>query len=193
MNYLAHCYLSCSNEDLLLGNVMTDFMRKKEEANYSDKVLQGILLHRSIDAFTDSHPASLELRSMLRKRHDKYASVVVDLIWDRMLCLKWSQYSGESLQSFVKPIYTLLLNRQKELPEKFALRIENMVAGDFLLAYSTEERMLSALKWMDKRVKFPSNFQGAILDLKENEIRITELFSLFFPELIAKVDAICDC
>jgi len=193
MNYLAHCYLSCSDEDLLIGNVMTDFMRKKEEVNYSGRVLEGIYLHRAIDEFTDHHPASLELRRILRKRHDKYAPVVVDLIWDRMLCLEWSKYSGSKLSDFVKPIYEVLLKRKAELPIKFRSKVENMINSNFLLAYSTEESMLSSLRWMDNRVKFPSMFQEAVLDIKENEQRILNLFNVFFPDLIAKVDAICNC
>jgi len=60
MNYLAHCYLSGKNEDLLLGNFMTDFLQKKEERNYKDIVLLGIQLHRAIDTFTDQHPATLD-------------------------------------------------------------------------------------------------------------------------------------
>lgn len=193
MNYLAHCYLSCSDEDLMIGNLITDFMRKSEENNYTGQVLAGIQLHRSIDSFTDKHPASLRLRHLLRKRHDKYASVVVDLIWDRLLCMNWSHYSGSSLSDFVKPIYQIIINRREELPKKFESRLNGMIDSDFLLAYSTEESMLSALKWMDNRVKFPSNFVGAVQDLKENKEEIEQLFKTFFPDVIAHVDSICNC
>jgi len=193
MNFLAHCYLSCSDEDLLMGNLITDFMRKSEEQNYKGQVLAGIQLHRSIDSFTDKHPASLELRKMLRKRHDKYASVVVDLIWDRLLCLKWTNYSGSTLKEFVKPVYKTLVDRRKELPAKFEKKLDGMIKSDFLLAYSSESRMKNALEWMDNRVKFPSNFVGAVHDLKENEAKIDELFKVFFPDVIAHVDAICNC
>lgn len=193
MNYLAHCYLSCSDEDLMIGNIITDFMRKREESNYSGQVLVGIQLHRSIDSFTDKHPASLRLREILRKRHDKYAPVVVDLIWDRMLCLNWSHYSGSDLKKFVQPIYKTLLQRRGELPQKFETKLDGMIKSDFLLAYSSKESMRKALHWMDDRVKFPSNFVGAIDDLEENQSEISELFKSFFPDVIAHVDTVCDC
>lgn len=193
MNYLAHCYLSCSDEDLMLGNVITDFMRKKEEKNYSGRVLEGIQLHRKIDAYTDKHKASLSLRALLRPRHGKYASVVVDLIWDHMLCQHWSDYSGTELSAFVVPIYEILLKRKSELPASLITKIDAMVTSDFLLSYSSYEKMRSSLQWMDRRVNFPSDFEGAILDVQEHYDYIEELFSQFFPDLIAYVDTYCNC
>lgn len=193
MNYLAHCYLSCSDEDLLIGNISTDFMRKSEESQYNGQVLKGIQLHREIDSFTDKHPDSLALRKILRKRHDKYASVVVDLVWDYFLCINWSKYSGKTIVDFISPIYAVLQSRRNELPKKFEKRIDSMVKADFLMAYSDQERMRKSLEWMDNRVKFPSNFVGAIDDVNENYSEIDDRFNTFFPELISHVDAICEC
>lgn len=184
MNYLAHCYLSGKDEDLLIGNFMTDFLRKKEEANYKGRVLEGIQLHRAIDTFTDQHPASLELRASLRNRHGKYASVVVDLIWDYFLSKNWSLYSDESLAAFNKRMYEILLRRQAELPAKLQRRIEGMVKGDFLMAYANKTNMQRSLEWMDRRVNFPSSFGDAVLDLEENVHYYEQLFSRFFPELV---------
>jgi len=193
MNYLAHCYLSCSDEDLMLGNIITDFMRKKEEKNYSGRVLEGIQLHRKIDSYTDKHEASLLLRTLLRPRHGKYASVVVDLVWDYMLCSHWSDYSGSELHAFATPIYEILLSRKSELPTAFSNKVDAMIENDFLLSYQSVDSMRSSLRWMDRRVNFPSDFEGAILDVEENHTYITELFKQFFPDLIAYVDAYCEC
>lgn len=193
MNYLAHCYLSCTNEDVLLGNFITDFMTKKEENIYTDDVLEGIRLHRKIDQFTDEHEASIELRSLLRRNHKKYAPVVVDLIWDRALSKNWSHYSGADLKDFSKDVYTILLNRRQELPAKLDKRIDEMIDSDFLGAYSDNKRMLKSLEWMDRRVSFPSNFTEALTDYLENENLINDLFSRFFPEAIAYVEQECLC
>lgn len=193
MNYLAHCYLSCSEEDILIGNIITDFMSKKEESNYSDKVLEGIHLHRQIDTYTDKHPASLELKGLLRKRHGKYASVVVDLVWDHFLCLNWDHFSGSPISDFCQEIYPILLKRKSELPPKFSNKIESMVANNFLMSYATDRGMLKSLQWMDNRVNFKSNFVGAISDVEENREVIQGLFMAFFPDLIAFVEGECGC
>ena len=193
MNYLAHCYLSCSEEDILIGNFMTDFLKKKEESNYTGRVLDGIQLHRSIDTFTDKHPASLELRALLRKRHGKYASVVVDLIWDYYLSTNWDKFSAKPLPDFNQNIYEILTKRKDELPEKLNQKIDKMINNDFLMAYASETNMLHSLQWMDKRVNFKSAFHEAIIDVKENKDLFQKLFMEFFPELISHSETHCQC
>ena len=172
---------------------MTDFLRKDEIDNYTGDVQEGIQLHRVIDNYTDEHPASLELRAMLRPRHGKYAPVVVDLIWDYYLSVNWKDYAGSSLEDFAHTIYDILLDRRLELPSKLNMRLDEMIANDFLRSYSSKVRMLSSLRWMDRRAKFNSNFESAVLDVEENEEKIQELFTSFFPEMIRHVEQSCSC
>ena len=56
MNFLAHIYLSGDNDLLKIGNFMADSIRGNSYENYPDEIKKGILLHRSIDSFTDMHP-----------------------------------------------------------------------------------------------------------------------------------------
>lgn len=172
---------------------MTDFIRKKEADTYTGRIKDGIALHRQIDTFTDQHPASLELRALLRKRHGKYASVVVDLVWDHFLSLNWSHYSGSPLPSFNKGIYEILQSRKADLPDVLKRKIDKMIGSDFLMAYANEENMRRSLIWMDERVKYSSSFEEAILDIHEHKDRIDELFMGFFPELIAHAESFCSC
>ncbi len=193
MNFLAHCYLSCSNEDMLIGNIITDFTNKRQADAYTGEIQKGIELHRKIDNYTDKHSASLELRSLLRKRHGKYASVVVDLVWDYFLCQNWSLYSGATLRDFADSIYPIVLKNKDSLPNNLKGRINNMISDDFLLAYKNKDRMLRSLQWMDNRVKYPSNFVGAINDIEENEDLTQTLFITFFQDLVNYVEIECGC
>lgn len=193
MNFLAHCYLSCSDEDILIGNFITDFISKKVADSYNGGILKGITLHRHIDEYTDQHSASLALRKILRKRHGKYAPVVVDLVWDHFLSINWKQYSGSTLSSFNQGIYEILLRRRKDLPEKLSNDIEEMIDDDFLMAYATHDRMKKSLEWMDNRVKFESAFYETPLDINENYKEIDSLFRQFFPDLIAYSEKVCPC
>jgi len=172
---------------------MTDFLKKKEEAHYSGRVLDGINLHRQIDSFTDKHPASLQLRALLRPRHGKYASVVVDLIWDYYLSTNWKDYSGASLTNFNKEMYAILSKRKNEFPEKLKAKIDKMIENNFLMAYANKENMAVSLQWMDGRVKFKSAFSEALLDIEENDEIISQLFKSFFPDLIAHSETFCNC
>ncbi|WP_438810958.1 ACP phosphodiesterase, partial [Serratia marcescens] len=53
MNYLAHAYFSFEDPDILLGNMISDYIKGKKQYTYPLKVQAGIRLHRQIDSFTD--------------------------------------------------------------------------------------------------------------------------------------------
>ena len=83
MNYLAHLFLSCQDEDLVIGNFIADSIRNKEVATFSPAIQQGISLHRKIDAYTDSHPIVRLSTRRLHPHHHKYAPVVIDIFFDK--------------------------------------------------------------------------------------------------------------
>ncbi len=175
----------------MLGNFMTDFLSLKEERGYTGMIKQGILLHKEIDEFTDKHTCSLELRRMLRPRHGKYASVVVDLIWDHCLCQTWDEHGNGPLQEFCRIKYKEILDRKDDLPLRLKNKIDAMVSSDFLMSYSDIERMRKSLIWMDQRVRFRSDFEGAVIDFQDNKEQILVWFRDFFPDLIASVNQFC--
>lgn len=193
MNYLAHCLLSCSEDDILIGNFMTDFLKKSEVDDYEGRIKDGIELHRAIDTFTDAHPITLKLRADLRPRHGKYASVVVDLIWDFYLSKNWSQYSEDDFERFRKDTYRVLLNKKEVLPSKLKSKIDAMIDNDFLIAYASKENMRHSLAWMDRRVNFKSAFHSAILDVEEKGEQYEEWFHRFMPDLIEHSKLFCSC
>ena len=71
MNYLAHLYFGRKSDASLVGNLMGDFAKGTEKAlreKYPDAVVEGILMHRKIDAFTDEHRLFKESRILLSSR-----------------------------------------------------------------------------------------------------------------------------
>jgi acyl carrier protein phosphodiesterase len=64
MNYLAHAYLSFGHAQILLGNMIGDFVKGTEAQMdiYPKAVKQGLILHRKIDSFTDQHAAIREAK-----------------------------------------------------------------------------------------------------------------------------------
>ena len=124
MNFLAHIYLSCDNEDLLIGNFIADFIRNKEVPNFSPEVQKGIILHRQIDTFTDEHPLVKKGTHRLQNKHHKYAPVIVDVWYDYLLANNWDRYSGESLDDFCEGVYRILEKRMDDLPAKLQKRLQ---------------------------------------------------------------------
>jgi len=177
----------------MIGNFITDFINGSQVGDYKGQILKGIELHRIIDSFTDNHIVSKELRKILRKRHKKYASVAVDLVWDFYLCKNWSHFSQLSLNAFAKEKYEIMIKFHDVLPLNLKNKISLMINDDFLLAYNGTRRAERSLKWMDNRARFPSNFINLIHDLKENEELFDQMFMQFFPDLISEVDDHCSC
>ena len=60
MNFLAHSYLSGSDQKILVGNFIGDFVKGKQYENYDDSIQKGIILHREIDYYTDKHEVYLD-------------------------------------------------------------------------------------------------------------------------------------
>jgi acyl carrier protein phosphodiesterase len=69
MNYLAHLALSYPVTDLVVGNFIGDHIRNKDLDKFTREVQLGVEMHRSIDNFTDTHPASIAVREKLFKEY----------------------------------------------------------------------------------------------------------------------------
>ena len=55
MNHLAHLFLSRHSEKMMVGNFIADGVKGKKYLAYEDEIADGIVMHRAIDTFTDTH------------------------------------------------------------------------------------------------------------------------------------------
>ena len=193
MNFLAHLYLSCDNEDLMIGNFIADFIRNKEVKNYSPEIQKGIVLHRQIDTYTDVHPMVKKGTHRLQKFHHKYSPVIVDVFYDYLLANNWENYSGESLDEFCNSVYQILESRIGDLPEKLQHRLPTMIEHKWLQAYKTEEGMRYTFKRLSERLSKPEYLDGVVDNLLESEEEFHQEFNSFFPEVINYVNENCKC
>lgn len=193
MNFLAHIYLSCDNEDLLIGNFIADFIRNKEVPNFSPEIQKGIILHRQIDTFTDEHPLVKKGTRRLQEAHHKYAPVIVDVWYDYLLANNWDRYSGESLDDFCEGVYQVLEKRIDELPLKLQKRLPMMIEHKWLQAYGTNDGIRYTFKRLSERLSKPEYLDGVVDNLLGFNEEMTEEFNLFFPEVIEYVRENCNC
>jgi acyl carrier protein phosphodiesterase len=189
MNFLSHLYLSGNSEGLIIGNFIADSVKGSDYKNYSPEIQKGILLHRQIDTFTDSHPIVEESKKRLRPKYRKYASVIVDIFYDHFLAVNWKDFSPEELNDYAGKIYLLIQENHAILPPKSSHFTNYMVHYNILEAYSRMEGIEQVLKGMAHRAKFESNMEHAIHELKEHYHLFDKEFKLFFPELQQFVNA----
>lgn len=188
MNHLAHCFLSHDNEDVLLGNFIGDFVKGHDWQNYPLAVQKGILLHRTIDSYTDNHPVTDRSVKRIRPYAGRYSPPFVDILYDHLLAIHWDKYSAETFDDFAEKTYARLEKRATEMPGILQERLPKMIAGRFLHGYIHPE----GLNWVLGKfsLRLAGNFDAAALSKHFfDEIdRFSEDFNAFFPDLVQKVN-----
>ena len=100
MNYLAHAYLSFGDPDILAGNMISDFVKGKKKFDYPERIQMGITLHRKIDEYTDTHPATRQAKQFLKTSAGLYAGSFVDIIYDHFLANDSYEFEEGALADF---------------------------------------------------------------------------------------------
>ena len=183
MNFLAHAYLSFGQEEILVGNLVADFIKGKELRQFSEDIQIGILLHREIDSFTDAHPLVKAGQSYLRPKFRHYSSVITDIFFDHFLAKHWEKYSRIPLDIFASETYDSLEKHLPELPEGFGEMFYWMKTQNWLLHYRELEGIQRTLNGMTRRAKFDSKMNESTLFLVEKEAEFELIFFAFFKDL----------
>lgn len=184
MNYLAHVFLSGSDTELMIGNFIADAVRGKQILTFPENIKKGILLHREIDAFTDSHAIVAKSKDRLRPVYGKYAPVIADMYYDHFLAANFKAYSTKGLHTFTTEIYTILQEHWHLLPERVKYFLPHMMKHNWLLSYAEIQGIKQALTGLSKRTTFVSGMETAALELENNYPLYAAEFEQFFPELI---------
>ena len=187
MNYLAHIYLSGSNEEILVGNFIGDYVKGFELGKYSEKVRKGIMLHRHIDSFTDTNLIVKRSKARIVERYRKYSGIITDIFYDHFLVNGWATYSNQPIQEFVLQVHTVLCRHLDALPEGVQLFLPSFIKNNWIQKYSTIEGLEDILHRMSSRTTLPEETDFAIKVLREDYEKFESEFSAFFPSLISYV------
>jgi acyl carrier protein phosphodiesterase len=183
MNFLAHAYLSFGQEEILVGNFAADFIKGKEMALYHGDIRIGILLHREIDSFTDSHPLVRAGQSYLRPKFRHYSTVITDIFFDYFLGKNWDHFSPIPLEIFVNQTYDVLDRYQSQLPDRFGEMFYWMKSQNWLYQYREISGIQRSLSGLSRRTTFVSKMDEAPAVLLEKEAEFEVIFFAFFKEL----------
>lgn len=183
MNYLAHLYLSGEPGDLMIGNFIADNVKGSKFKEYSGKIQKGILLHRHIDTFTDSHPIVRESKERLRGKYDKLSGIITDVFYDHFLAVNWNSYSPLPLKIYSREVYNFLDKNRSVLPQHSQIFLEYMVRNDILSAYAEIKGIEKVLKGLSQRLSFKPKMENAIVELEKYYYEFEADFKEFFPQL----------
>ena len=185
LNYLAHSYLSYQKTDLIIGNFIADSIIGNRFEGLTEGIIKGIMLHRKIDVFTDSHPTFLTSKHRFSKDFDKYSGVLMDIFYDHYLAKNFSLYSPIPLQKHVDNIYDILKTNYEYLPEPAKRFYGYMTQRNILFHYSSLKGIETVLTHLSNRIKNRFELQLAVPILENNYLEIEEEFFNFFDDLQA--------
>lgn len=184
MNFLAHTYLSGSNDEIIVGNFMGDYVKGKNYVHLPEQIRKGILIHRDIDTYTDSHPLTRRSRLRLVERYHKYAGVIVDIFYDHFLASAWEDYCSLPLKTYVDRTYDVLKRNYKSLPQGIKVWFPTFLENNWMLAYQSIEGIELVLERMSANTSLPDHTTFAIDRLKNKYSEFRNDFSEFFPSII---------
>lgn len=188
MNFLAHIYLSGESDDVRFGNFIGDYVKGADYKKYPDEVRKGLVLHRSIDSFTDAHPIVKKSKLRFANAYHKYAGVIVDIFYDHILAVHWNRYYPEELTWFTERFYYLVESRFNQLPHGMQGFITSLLKNDWLMAYSSPRGIERVLKGMSQKTSLPDETEFAMNLLQTQYDQIENEFFEFFPDLMRHVE-----
>ena len=183
MNYLAHLALAYPNKGLTIGNFIGDHVRNKDLSSFTNAIQGGVLMHRSIDTFTDNHPITKELRHVLFTEYRHVSRVLIDIYYDHFLAVHFTHFHEAELPEFIVNVQALLQQEKEILPDTAQRYLTGMVSQDWLTAYAHITGIDSVLSKMAKRSGLEGLASG-IDGLKSHYKILEKGFMRFYPELI---------
>ncbi len=188
MNYLGHLYLSGANEQEMVGNFIGDYVKGNGWSKYPENIKKGILIHRQIDSFTDSHPKFREAKSRFREEFGLYSGIVIDFLYDHYLAKNWHEYSDLTLRTFAKRSHAVLLQNFKHLPLRVQGFLPFLIQNRRLESYALVSGIGEALKIMSNYSSLPAKSDFVMHEIKRNNDFFENNFRDFMHDMIKFVN-----
>lgn len=183
MNYLAHSYLSFSTQQIV-GQFLEDYVRNNARDNLPSEIQQGIILHRAIDTFTDSHPVISAAKIIYQPLVRLYSGAFIDVSFDYFLA---NSVSEAELKQHTNQVYLALRKYENFFPPVFGNRLNSMEKDNWLYNYRFDwgiqysfQNVLNKAKYLEKDIPIFDVFL-------QNKDFLKLKFELFFPELEAHI------
>lgn len=182
MNFLAHSYLSFSEEQLV-GNMIADFVKNRDVARLPESIQKGIKLHRAIDTFTDAHPLIHEAKAPFRPLVRLYSGAFVDVAFDYFLANDTAENSQREWQEHSREVYAVLRRYEEFLPKVFKKVLDKMQQDDWLYNYRNEWGIEYSFRNVVNKAQFLDKTINVFPAFLANKDFLREKYEIFFPEI----------
>jgi len=184
MNFLAHAHLSFNQPPVVVGNMISDFVKGKQQFNYSLNIQQGIQLHRAIDNFTDTHEVTRQLKSFFRPQYRLYAGAFADVVYDHFLANDRTIFLTDyDLNQFSLSIYQMLEDHIEMLPQNFRNVLPHMIKHNWLFNYKTTSGIEKSFGGLVQRARYLAESKIAFDLFNQHYAIMNSLYHEFYPEV----------
>jgi acyl carrier protein phosphodiesterase len=179
MNLLGHLYFSDNDVELMYANLFGDSVKGRNFEQFPKKIAEGILLHRRIDHFIDSHESTVNLKRQLYEQLPKVAPIAIDLFYDHLLAKEWENYSKLRYTDFLEKFYTYAPALWEHYPEDFKRFIHRLRTHKWIDHYPTSFGLERLCEGVSARLSFENNLKNAPTVFLKREDIITAAFREF--------------
>jgi acyl carrier protein phosphodiesterase len=183
VNFLFHLFLSGDDPELLVGNLMGDFVRGRLKGHYPAGIEEGIALHRHIDSFADGNRYFLNTKHRINGSFGHYRGILADIFHDHFLAVRWEDHGRVPFSLFLSRARQALHQYEEILPDRLR-RIVPLMLQDWLPSYHRIDGIASALIRMSFRVKRANPLAKGAGELTRHYEEFYGDFQGLFPELI---------
>lgn len=185
MNYLAHAYLSFHIPPVLVGNLISDFVKGKKQFDFPPAVRKGITLHRAIDTFTDEHEATAAAKAIFRPHYRLYSGAFVDVVYDHFLANDPACFDEQGLYSFSQEVYQMLEQYREWFPLSFGTMFPYMQQQNWLYHYRQRSGIGRSFEGVARRAIYLSESKTAFRLFEAHYAELQRCYERFFPALKA--------
>lgn len=182
MNFLAHSFLSFSDEQIV-GNLIGDFIKNRDKKKLPEKIQQGVMMHRAIDAFTDVHPKVSEAKTVFQPLVRLYSGAFVDVVFDYFLANDESIKIPEQWREHTAHVYKVLYDHSTDLPENFQQILPRMEKDNWLYNYRFDWGIEYSIRNVLHKAKYLEQTTPVYALFIHHKPFLKTCFDEFFPDL----------
>ncbi|MGB0934029.1 MAG: ACP phosphodiesterase [Lishizhenia sp.] len=190
MNFLGHLYFSADKHDLMTANIFGDFVRGKDLSRFPKTIQEGIILHRKIDNYIDTHEEVLNLMRSLYDELPKVSGIAVDLFFDHLLAKNWEHFHNQPLANYLAEYYTTFDTLPEDYPLEFLIMLGRMRSKNWLWHYRTKAGLEKACNGVGSRIAFKNVLHEAPAIYEKYETNIARVFHTFMHDAQIKFNMV---
>ncbi len=188
MNHFAHLVLAKPTTASVVGNLLGDFARGVDLEGLPSDIHAGLMNHRAVDRFTDSHLIVQQMRAVFSPQRRRFAGIALDIYFDHLLLTHWAEFETRDDKDLIDGFYRRIRLGQSLMPSAQMRKVsQHIVDYDWFGSYRDLDQVAEVLDRVAARIRFANQFDHSIDDLLVHQAMIEDGFFEFYPQLQAHV------